>query len=402
MSDGQGYPPVPPMPPGPPGQSGAHGQPGPPQGPPPGPPQGPPPGPPSPSPPQGTPSGGYPQQGYPQQGYPQQGQPGQQQGYPQQGQQGQPGPQGYPQQGSQQGGFQQTGSQPYPQYSDYGHYHQYAQNQGMPGPAQQQPGRNRKKVIGTWIAVGSAAVVASVLVALLGFDDPTDKPKEAATAPPVPVIVGETAAPDNTAAPSVAPKPGTDLSNELKIPASLPPITGKKFTGVSVDPKTWPKACDVLTDAEILSVVPDAAVRERKSFMGRLSNMFGDNVNDNECEILLDLPNLQSYDYPAKISIVSYGYKPPAEQRARFAKDKTSQEKTAAAFPTQYDDIPADKIGVDGAFRDNNTMHFIKNGYEIWVIFSGQVEDSQGEPLKGNTLARAYGPSLAAIVGQKF
>lgn len=391
------------MPPGQPGRPGAQGQP-------PEPPRNPPPGPPSPSPPQGTPSGGYPQQGPGpqgrQQGYPSQGQQGQQ-GYPQGQQQGYPqhdpqGSRGYPPQGGQQGGFQQTGSHPYPQHSDYGHYHQYAQNQGMPAPGNGQPGRNRKKVVGTWIAVGSAAVVASVLVALLGFDDPTDKPDAAVSKPPAPVIVGESADPGNTDE-TPPPDATTDMTNALVIPSTLPPITGRKFTGVSVDPKTWPKACDMLTDAEILSVVaPESSVRERKSMLDEMANMLLGGVNDNVCEVLVDLPNLASYDYPAKITVTSYGYKPPAERSANFAKKKTGQEKTAEGFPTQYDDIPAAAVAADSAYRDDTGVAFIKNGFEVWISVSGTVEDSQGEQLKRNTLVRQYGPSLVAVIGQKF
>ncbi|WP_406284284.1 hypothetical protein [Embleya sp. NBC_00896] len=349
MTDGQGYPPVPPMPPGPPGQPGQPGQPAPPQGPPP---------------------GGYQQQG------------------------------GY----QQPGGYQEPGHSPYPQYSQYGHYQQYAQNPDQasgPYGGPPEPGRNRKKVIGTWVAVVSAGIVASILVAVLGFKDPTEKKDPAAdkSQVPAPVATGKVANPTNTAA--TGPKK-VDITNELKIPATLPPITGPKVTGITVDPKTWPKACDLLTDEEIKSVVPESSVRERKSFMGRYSNMFGTSVNDNECDIMIDLPNLQSYDYPAKINITTYGYKTPAEQKTSFDKEKTQQETSAKSFPTQYDDIPADKIGVDGAFRDNTRIEFYKNGFRVWVTVSGQIEDSQGTPLKGNTITRQYGPSLAAVVGQKL
>ncbi|MGW9208429.1 hypothetical protein ACWGR4_15760 [Embleya sp. NPDC055664] len=351
MSDGQGYPPVPPMPPGPPGQPGQSG----------------------------PPQGGYPP---PPDGYPQQ-------------------PGGYPQQQGQPGGFQETGGYPYPQYSEYGHYQQYAQNPIQLDANGRPPrGARSRKVIGTWIAGITGAVVASVIVAMVGFDDPTEKKDPAAEASkPAPIVVGKTAAPSNSAA--VAPKKA-DMSNELKIPTALPPISGPKITGITVDPKTWPKACDLLTDEEIKTAIPDATIRERKSRMGRISNMFGNNVNDNECEITFDLPNLQSSDYPASISITSYGYKTLADEKASFAKEKTSQERTSKQFPDQYDDIPADKIGVDGAFRDNRTVQISKNGFRVWIILSAQLEDSQGNPLKNNTLARQYGPTVAAIVGQKL
>ncbi|MFI1384907.1 hypothetical protein [Embleya sp. NPDC020886] len=354
MSDGQGYPPVPPMPPGPPGQPGQQGQPGPPQG-------------------------GYP----PQAGFPQQ----QQSGFPQQ--QGQP------------GGFQESGGYPYPQYSQYGHYQQYAQNPVPLGPDGQPPrGGRSKKVIGTWIAGITGAIVASVVVALVGFDDPTDKKDpEAQKTTAAPIVTGKAPAPENTAA--TGPKKA-DITNQLKIPDALPAITGPKFGNVSVDPKSWPKACDLLTDEEIKQVIPEATIRERKSFMGRYSNIFGKNVNDNECDVLLDLPNLQSSDYPAKINVTTYGYKPLADEKASFDKEKTRTETAAKAYPDQYDDIPAAKLGVDGSFRDNRTVQISKNGFRVWVTLDAQIEDSQGNPLKGSTMARQYGPTVAAVVGQKL
>ncbi|WP_406297757.1 hypothetical protein OG948_19490 [Embleya sp. NBC_00888] len=354
MSDGQGYPPVPPMPPGPPpGQPGQQGQPGPPQG-------------------------GYPQQG----------------GYP-------PPPAGYPQQQQQPGGFQEPDGYPYPQYSQYGHYQQYAQNPVPLGPDGRPPrGGRSKKVIGTWIAGVTGAVVASIVVAVVGFDDPTDKKDPDAQKPTsAPIVTGKVAAPSNTAA--AGPKKA-DISNQLKIPDTLPPITGPKISGISVDPKTWPKACDLLTDDEIKSVIPEGTIRERKSFMGRYSNLLGKSVNDNECDITLDLPNQQSSDYPAKINVTTYGYKTPAEEKAAFAKEKTQSETATKAYPDQYDDIPADKIGVDGSFRDNRTVQISKNGFRVWVTLSAQLEDSQGNPLKSNTMVRQYGPSMAAVVGQKL
>ncbi|MFF7250606.1 hypothetical protein ACFZBU_42860 [Embleya sp. NPDC008237] len=352
MSDGQGYPPVPPMPPGPPGQPGQQGQPGPPQG-------------------------GYPQQG----------------GYPPPG--------GFPQQQQQQGGFQEPAGYPYPQYSQYGHYQQYGQNPIQLDPNGRPPrGGRSKKVIGTWIVGVTGAIVASVVVALVGFDDPTDKKDPAAQkTTAAPIVTGKSAAPQNTAA--TGPKKA-DITNTLKIPDTLPAITGPKFANLSVDPKTWPKACDLLTDEEIKTVIPEATIRERKSFMGRYSNMFGKAVNDNECDILLDLPNLQSSDYPAKINITTYGFKPSADEKTSFAKEKTQAETATKAYPDQYDDIPAAKLGVDGAFRDNRTVQISKNGFRVWVTVDAQIEDSQGNPLKGNTMARQYGPTVAAVVGQKL
>jgi hypothetical protein len=340
MSDGHGYPPVPPP----------------------------------------TPSGAQP-------GQPSYGQPGQQ---PQQGQYGQPA--APPQQGQPgQGGFRETGAYPFPQYSQYGHYQQYAQNPGPggpQGPQSPQPPRGRsRKAIGTWIAVVSGSIVAAVIVALLGFKDPTDK-KEASAPTSAPATIAATG--------GTGPRNG-DVSKTLKIPNPLPAVSGPKFANVSVDPKSWPKPCDLVTDAEITALAPDAKVVGRKA-----SESTGALSESAECLIKLSLPNLSNPSAPVEVVVRSTGFKPTEERKATFARDKTSKETSARPYPEQYDNIRGADLGVDDAFRDGHTIEFAKNGMALSVRVTGDVKDSAGNAAKTYTLIREYGPSLVAIVGQKL
>jgi hypothetical protein len=318
------------------------------------------------------------------------GQPsyGQQPGQPpQSGQYGQPGAQGQPGQG----GFRETGAYPFPQYSQYGHYQQYAQNPGPGHPhgpqGPQRPRGRSRKAIGTWLAVVSGSIVAAVIVALLGFKDPTDKNEGSAptTAPATIAATGGT-----------GPRNG-DVSKMLKIPNPLPVVTGPKFTNVSVDPKSWPKPCDLLTDAEITASAPGAKVVGRKA--SESTAALSDSA---QCRIKLDLPNLSNPSAPVELVVETDGFKPAEERKSSFARDKTSMEASMRSYPEQYDNIRGSDLGVDDAYRDADTIKFAKNGMALSVRVTGQVKDSAGNAAKSYTLIREYGPSLVAIVGQKF
>ncbi|MGC0415213.1 hypothetical protein [Embleya sp. AB8] len=319
-------------------------------------------------------SGGWPQQGGPGQyggGY---GQPGQhpqqqpgfapQQGYPQQ--------QGYP---PQQPGYPPPG----PYYGPPGHPY------GPPPP----PRRGNRLVL--WVVVVAVLIAGGVGGYLLlnkkhdGSD--TAKPGPTGAGPGVPgASGGGGSGPGGSAGQSAAP-----LDRPMVFPAAPPADAGSKFNATN-DGKTWPKACDMVSDAQIGKVLKGATVKSRKSDTTVSATYDFPGAADNQCEFTLDVPDPNNPKYPtyARIELTLHEVSTPPIAKGHYGDARKSRSRKP--FGT-FEELGT-KLGTDEAFRDDAYLYFYKGPYYVELYMSAGLTGPGGARLPSDDAVKQYGPTL--------
>ncbi|GCD94442.1 hypothetical protein [Embleya hyalina] len=287
-----------------------------------------------------------------------------------------PGPQGpgYPPPGQYGGGQPGQYGPPPGQYGPPPGY-------GPPGyPPPQPPRPNRRKQIFSWIAVVAGGTAATVVAALL-INGSDGKKNEAVKLPPTesarklesfdPNAVNNT----STAAPSQA----------ASRPAAPPaPKQGDRFAATN-DPKTWPDACDLVTDEQIKLAVPKAGKIEKYGVIADKGSWVRENppIRSTQCEYTVEDTALHDQLSPLKLQIrISY-IGDAAESETRYSGELSRSQKGPAFM--QFKDY-AKTLGMDGAFYSGDNMYMRKGGY--YLVFAktggGSGVDASGNFVKAS------------------
>lgn len=295
------------------------------------------------------------------------------------------------------GGNQYGGGQP-----PYGQPGPYQQGPHQPGPYQQgpyfgagagpgagpgghmppsgPPRRGRLKPILGWtgVVIGGvlSTVLASYIVDRINESDKKEKPLTSDNGVPFPE--------------GYTPPPGKAVTNGVTFRASG-------------DTGTWPDACEMLSDTEIVNAIPDARIvgsREGKKDTSVASKNYA-------CTIRIQLPNLQSQSEPALLTftIGAIGDAGPVEDE--FEKDKGEASKYSG-----YEDLE-NKLFVDSAFRVGTKLHLYKNeapkdgrpptaGYYVVVDVKADTKDSSGAREASETWTRKVGPAIVRVLNVKM
>ncbi|MEU0935336.1 hypothetical protein [Embleya sp. NPDC005971] len=320
-------------------------------------------------------SGGWPQQpGQQGGGY---GQPGQ---YPQHPQQQPPFPQqhGYPQQPGHPP--QQPGYPPPGAYGPPGHPY------GQPTPP---PRRNNR--IALWAAVAVVVVGAGVggFVLLNKDDDDKDTaksgPTSVGTAKPGASGGGKSGQPGQ---PGQSAEP---IDRPMVFPAAPPTDAGAKFNATN-DGKTWPKACEMLSDAQIGSVVKGATIKTRKPDTTVSVKYDFPGAADNQCNFDLAVPDPNNPKYPtyAKIELTLHEVSTPAIAKGHYGDTKKSRGRKP--FGT-FEELGT-KLGTDDAFRDDAYIYFHKGPYYVQLYMASGLSGPGGARLPSDDAVKQYGPTL--------
>jgi hypothetical protein len=241
----------------------------------------------------------------------------------------------------------------------YGHGpagQQWAPGPGLGGPPP--PGR-RKGGLVALIAVGCVFLLligVAVVVAVVRLTDKDETPTAAGSA-----------APPSTAAQPPTGATGADSGEDTGAGGA----TGTGAFDVPIgsdgssDPKDWPDACKMLTDAEIKAIVPQAGKITRKgqhgSFLGG-----GETPHYVECEHEVPLASDPYPDLPSRINVSIDGVADKAETKSRYELGLTSNRKTEEKFPDQFEDY-GDRFGADGCYFAHSGLTCYKGTFLFGV-----------------------------------
>ncbi|WP_439676022.1 hypothetical protein [Embleya sp. MST-111070] len=318
-------------------------------------------------------SGGWQQQ--PQQpgqhggGYGQPGQYPQQPGYPA-GQQGVPHQQGYTPQ--------------HPGYPPRGGYGPPGQPYGPQGP---QRGGNRSVL---WIAVVLVLIAAGVggFLFLKKDDDSKDTAKSGSQSSGAPVAPGASGGGKSGGPGGQSAAP---LQRPMVFPAAPPADAGPGFNATN-DGKSWPKACEMLSDAQIGKVIKGATVKTRKPDTTVSVKYDFPGAADNQCDFDLAVPDPNNPKYPsyAKIELTLHEVSTPATAKGHYGDTK----KNRARKPFGEFEELGTKLGTDDAFRDDSYIYFYKGPYFVELYVHSGLTGPGGAKLADDDGVKQYGPTL--------
>lgn len=285
---------------------------------------------------------------------------------------------GYGQPGYGQPGYGQPGQPGYgPGQSFPGQY------PGHPGPPAPPPRRSKLKPILGWTGVVVGGIISTVVATMI-VDAVTDKDDKK---PAVTQAGGEPA--------------GPPLPEGYVAPSGAPVVNGPKFNSTA-DTRSWPDACDMVTDLEIKNAIPDATPRRRtgEEYDGSLR---GANrpMRDIGCTIELVVPNLRTQSNPAtiKVSIVTIG--DPEQVKTAFMKEKASDGQRSGNIDGLFEDLE-NRLGVDSAYRQSTTLNLLEGGYWITLNIRADTVDTQGQSELQYSWLKRVAPSLVAILNVKM
>ncbi|MFI6980841.1 hypothetical protein ACIBSV_19930 [Embleya sp. NPDC050154] len=292
----------------------------------------------------------------------------------------------YPQQqpgfGQQQGYVPQQPGYPPPQpgYGPPGHYGPPGRPYGPPDP----PRRGNRLAL--WAAIAVVLVGAGVGgFVLLNKDDDSD------TAKPNPTSVAPAASGGGKSGDSKAGQSAEPLERPMVFPAAPPADAGAKFNATN-DGKTWPKACDMLSDAQIGKVVKGATVKTRKSDTTVSVKYDFPGAADNQCRFELSVPDPNNPKYPsyARIELTLHEVSTPATAKGHYGDTK----KNRGRKPFGVFEELGTKLGTDDAFRDDSYIWFHKGPYYVELYVSSGLEGPGGAKLADDDAVKQYGPTL--------
>ncbi|MBM7790150.1 hypothetical protein [Tenggerimyces flavus] len=214
------------------------------------------------------------------------------------------------------------------------------------------------------LLTGIALIAAASLTGCGGAIEPTRSDSESSDAP-------RSNAPSSPAeSPSAEqPTPSAPALTESagKAPVGNPKPDGNRWKinlasdGANTDPKTWPDAGEVFSEAEITSVIPSTTdVNVTECQKGKF--LFGPNSGKQtprnvSCyyEITSDL---QAYDdQPLRLFVSFSGFLSRDEARDRFDSSKASQKKAGTKYPDQWMDL-----GKDSYWTGSSSQVYVGNG----------------------------------------
>jgi hypothetical protein len=274
--------------------------------------------------------------------------PGQGPGYPPQGGYGQQPPPG------QYGGPGQYGPPP-----GYG-------PTGYPQPYPPEPPRpNRRKQVFSWLAVLAGGTAATVIAALL--INGTDGKKNEAVKPPPTESVRKLESFDPNA---VANTPTVAPSVAESRPAAPPaPKQGNRFAATS-DPKTWPDACDLVTDEQIRLAVPKAGKIEKYGTIATNGYWKAENppIRSTICQYTVEDGALKEQLSPLKLEVRLHFAGDPTYAQQQYASELSGGQKGPAFM--QFKDY-GKSLGMDAALYKGDGLYMRKGGYLVQFSKTG-------------------------------
>jgi len=240
-----------------------------------------------------------------------------------------------------------------------------------------------------WVGVAVIVVAAGVGGFVLLSDD-DDKPTTtdvASTGTAKPGTSGGGSTEKAKGGESEEPK----LDRPMVFPPAPPTNAGPKFDATK-DAATWPKACEMLTDAQIAEVFPGAKVEERKSETTVSAPYDYPGAADNQCSFDLEIPDPASPDMPTygKIELVLNEVSTPAAAKGHYSEYKRDRQRSPFGV---FEDLGT-RLNTDDAFRDDAYIMFYKGPYYVQIYITSGLDGPNGEDLPYDDAVKQYGPTL--------
>ncbi|WP_406284283.1 hypothetical protein [Embleya sp. NBC_00896] len=181
------------------------------------------------------------------------------------------------------------------------------------------------------------------------------------------------------------------VDRPMVFPAAPPADAGPKFNATN-DGKTWPKACEMLTDTQIGKVVKGAKVKSKKPDTTVSVKYDYPGAVDNQCTFSLEVPDPGEAKYPssARIELTLNEVGTPATAKGHYS--ETKRDRTRKPFGV-FEDLGT-KLGTDDAFRDDAYIYFYKGPYFVQVYLSSSASGPGGARLPYDDFAKQVGPTL--------
>jgi len=249
----------------------------------------------------------------------------------------------------------------------------------------------------SWVAVVAGATAATVIAALLINGSDGKKNEVAATPPPPSERTLESLDPNAVGAtPTVAP-----TAADTRPSAPPAPKKGDKYA-VTSDPKTWPDACDLVTDEQIRLVVPTAGRIDKYGTIAERGYWDRDvtaPIRSTTCEYTVEYPDLIDQISPLKFEMQLHFAAAPDYAKEKYA--------STLAYATKgYDDFKdyGTTLGMDATLYRGTTMVMRDGGYflEFTKTSGGSGVDQAGDFVKATDWLPEAMPKVVAGIAAKI
>ncbi|MGC0415211.1 hypothetical protein [Embleya sp. AB8] len=269
----------------------------------------------------------------------------------------------------------------------------------QPYPPPTPPRRNRRKQVISWIAVVAGGTATTVIAALM--INGTDGRKNESEKPLPTESVRKLESFDPNA---VAPAPSAAASVAESRPAAPPaPKSGGRFAATT-DPKTWPDACDLVTDEQIRLAVPKAGKIEKYGTIANSGKWLRENppIRSTQCEYTVEDGALKDQLSPLKFQMQIWFAGDPAEAQSHYASELSGGQKAPEFM--QFKDYTT-TLGMDAALYKGNAMYMRKGGYYLQFSKSGgggSGVDASGKFVKASDWIPTALPKVVPGIAAKI
>lgn len=168
--------------------------------------------------------------------------------------------------------------------------------------------------------------------------------------------------------------PGEDLGLLGEIPAGEPYEVGDIAAEGLADSGTWPDACEMLSDADLTTLLPESGEATRE---GQRGNFLGGGETENFSTCKYDVPQPDDIDGVSswvQIDLNAVADPDAVEQLWQDSYDR--QKKTSAQYPDQFQDYSDGQLGGAKCFYNGNSFECAKGHFSFSVLgqYTGQGE----------------------------